>query len=341
MTPIKPVSNIRSLIFRYGSAIAMVGIALCLTLFIWLFIRAFAAPLFFLAIMLSARKHGVGPALVATILSGICIDFFFINPQYQLDGNWDDFSRLVIFAIEGYILCWLIVWATKTAEETKKSRQELQALSLRQQILREEERKRIAREIHDELGQALTGLKMEIHLLDRQIKNGEYQMRSAEVSDKMGDLSEMIDTTIVSVRRIATELRPPVLDDLGLIAAIEWQTQDFQRRTGINCVLSANVDDIELDAEYTTAVFRIFQETLTNITRHAEASKIIVNFKKLNERLVLRVEDNGKGIQADLNTNGSLGILGMRERARNIGGELEVLNGAENGTIVLLNVPLV
>jgi signal transduction histidine kinase len=326
---------------RYGTAILLVSLALSLNLFIWIFIKAFASPLFLLAIMIVARRHGLRAGLLATVLSGVCIDYFFVNPQYQLSGSWDDISRLVIFAFEGYILCWMITAATKAAEENRRSREELQALSLRQHALREEERRRISLEIHDELGQALTGLKMEIRLLDKQVK-GANNESSAAIGEKMGGISDLIDTTILTVRRIATELRPPILDDLGLVAAIEWQTQEFQKRTGITCVLSANVDDIELDAEYTTAVFRIFQETLTNIIRHAEANTAIVNLKKLNEKLVLRVEDDGKGIQIEnIPNNGSLGILGMRERARIIGGELEVFNGDENGTIVLLTIPMV
>lgn len=144
-----------------------------------------------------------------------------------------------------------------------------------------------------------------------------------------------------TVRRIATELRPPILDDLGLAAAIEWQAQEFGRRTGISCVVSTNVESVEFDSEFSTAVFRIFQETLTNIIRHAGANTITVSLKKSDQKLILRVEDDGKGIQpGNTNGNGSLGILGMRERARLIAGELEFFNGDENGTIVLLTAPV-
>ncbi len=341
MKPKSSHSTFAAFGIRYGTAVLLVALALGLTLLIWVFIKSFASPLFLLAIVVIAWKSGMRPGIFATILSGLIIDYFFFMPEFQLSGEFDDVLRLLIFTLEGYAFCWLITWRTNAAEEIKNSREQLQALSLRQQTLREEERKRIALEIHDELGQALTGVKMEIHLLNRQINEIENSAKAVQASEKTRDLLHLIDTTVQTVRRIATELRPPILDDLGLVAAIEWQAQEFQRRTGISCVLSVNVESIELDSEFTTAVFRIFQETLTNITRHAEAYTIEVNLKKSDDKLILRVEDDGRGIQIDIiNGNGSLGILGMRERARLIGGELAVFNGEKNGTIVMLTAPL-
>jgi signal transduction histidine kinase len=213
-------------------------------------------------------------------------------------------------------------------------------LLLRLHTLREDERKRIALEIHDELGQALTSLKMELHLLKRQVKVIDSPPKSVEATEKIEDLSEMIDATILSVRRIATELRPPILDDLGLVAAIEWQSQEFERRTGIPCVLSTNVENIGMDSEFTTAIFRIFQEALTNIARHAAAKNVAVDLKLSDSTLILSIKDNGKGIQSFTNINQSLGILGMRERTRLIGGELKVFNGEKSGTTVLMTAPI-
>lgn len=337
----RAVSPLVSFLIRYGTVLLLVGAALGLTLLIWIFIRSFASPLFLLAIVVVAWKHGMRPGIFATILAGFTIDYFFMTPAHQLSRSWDDVMRLLVFAIEGYTFCWLITSRTMATDEINESRNQLQALSLRQQILREEERKRIALEIHDQLGQALTGMKMEIHALGRQLANSESEAVAIEAGQRIDDLMSSIDTTIGTVRRIATELRPPILDDLGLVAAIEWQANEFQRRTGITCVLSSNVENVDLEAEATTAIFRIFQETLTNITRHAEAHTITVNLKKLSERLILRVEDDGLGIQADkITSNRSLGILGMRERARLIGGELEITCGAENGTVVLLTATL-
>ncbi|MDQ6785474.1 MAG: sensor histidine kinase [Acidobacteriota bacterium] len=325
---------------RYGSAVLLVCAALTLTLLIWVFVKPIASPLFLVAIMITAWRSGLRAGIFATIISGFIIDYFFITPQYQLSGGVDDIVRLSVFTLEGVVLCWLVAWRTTAAEEIRNSREHLQALSLRQQTLREDERKRIALEIHDELGQALTGLKMEIHLLNRQIKDSGHPAANS-LNDRIKDLLHLTDGTIQTVRRIATELRPPILDDLGLAAAIEWQAQEFARRTGISCVVSTNVETDRLDSDFSTAVFRIFQETLTNVIRHASANTITVNLKKLDQKLILRVEDDGTGIQMEnSNGNGSLGILGMHERARLIGGELEVFNGAENGTIVLLTAPL-
>lgn len=333
-------SSLRLFVVRYGTAVLFVGLALGLTLLIWMFVKPLASPLFLVAIMMTAWKRGLSAGIFATLLSGLILDYFFITPQYQLSGKFDDLIRLFIFTFEGIVLCRLITWRTDAAEEIRNSREQLQALSLREQTLREDERKRIALEIHDELGQALTGLKMEIHMLNRQIKDSCHPSADS-INDKIKDLLHLADSTILTVRRIATELRPPILDDLGLVAAIEWQSQEFERRTEIPCVLSTNVENIELDSAFATAVFRIFQETLTNIMRHAQANTVAVNLKKLDQKLVLRVEDDGKGIKTD-NADGkrSLGILGMHERARLIGGELEVFNGSDNGTVILLTAPI-
>lgn len=334
------MSFIISFCIRYGTALLMVASALVVTLLIWQFVKPLASPLFLVAIMITAWRSGLQSGVFATLLSGVIVDFFFISPQYQLSGNADDILRLIIFTFEGIVLCRLITWRTDAAEKIEQSREQLQALSFRQQTLLETERKRIALEIHDELGQTLTGLKMEIHSVNRQIKDSHYPAAAA-LGDRIKDLLELTDDAVQTVRRIATELRPPILDDLGLAAAIEWQAQEFARRTDISCVVSTNVESVEFDSEFAIAIFRIFQETLTNIIRHAEAKTITVNLKKLESKLVLRVEDDGKGIQNNhSNGNGSLGVLGMRERARLIGGELEIFNGKENGTVILLTAPL-
>lgn len=334
-------SRLASFGVHYGMAVLFVGTATGLNLLFWSFVKPLASPLFLVAIVVTAWRSGLRAGIFATLLSGIIIDYFFISPQYQLGGSFDNLARLSVFAFEGIILCWLVAWRTNAAEEIKNSRERLQALSLRQQTLREDERKRIALEIHDELGQALTGLKMEIHLLNRQIKEIDDSEKIREASHRIEDVMHLTDGAIQTVRRIATELRPPILDDLGLAAAIEWQAQEFGRRTGISCVLSSNVEAVEFNSEFSTAVFRIFQETLTNIIRHAGANTITVNLKKSDRRLILRVEDDGKGIEeGGAGGNGSLGILGMHERARLIGGELEVFNGTENGTVILLTAPV-
>jgi len=150
-----------------------------------------------------------------------------------------------------------------------------------------------------------------------------------------------IYSAIGSVRRIATELRPPVLDALGLTAAIEWQAKDFENRTGIRCKLNRMEEDIPISADAATAVFRIFQESLTNIARHAEASEVRIALERNNGRVALKIEDNGKGISAgEIHGSRSLGILGMQERVRLIDGEFRIENLNNNGTVVRVEIPL-
>jgi signal transduction histidine kinase len=153
-------------------------------------------------------------------------------------------------------------------------------------------------------------------------------------------MSGVVDTTIDVVRRISAELRPSILDDLGLAAAVEWQAQQFQTRTGITCSYACSISHIELDAEQSTAVFRIFQEALTNVLRHAKATRIDVSIGEEEEELVLRVRDNGRGILESERTGlRSLGLLGMKERADLMGGSIEITGFHGTGTVVVLRVP--
>jgi signal transduction histidine kinase len=203
------------------------------------------------------------------------------------------------------------------------------------QTAREEERAHIAREIHDELGQMLTALKMDLSWLAKRLP---ADVRELEM--KAEAMSDLIDDTIQTVRRVATELRPGLLDDLGLVAALEWQAQEFEQRTGIECALHLGDEDVRLDRDRTTAVFRIFQETLTNVARHAEATELSVTLSEDPGGLILAVEDNGKGISEDLATNPkSLGLIGMRERARALGGDVTFQGVANLGTTVTVRIP--
>lgn len=331
---------LNSTLLRFGFALVFVGIALIITVLIWSFIQPLGSPLFLVAIVLSAWWGGLRAGIFATILSGAVLDYYFIAPQYQFIGNTDDIFRLIFFGAEGFVLSWLIDTRRIAAEEIENSREQLRALSLRQQNLREAEQKRIALEIHDELGQSLTGIKMSVHLLKRQINESNGNSSKISASEKLNELLKMIDATVVSVRRIATELRPAILDDFGLIAAIEWQAREFEKRTQIPCLLKSNVENLDLNSESTIAVFRIFQETLTNIIRHAEASFVKVNFESTEEEIVMRVEDNGKGIDFnEMQKRHSLGILGMQERARLIGAGLKIFEGKKGGTTVELIIP--
>jgi len=226
----------------------------------------------------------------------------------------------------------------KRAEERlQRTNEQLRALSAYLQYVREEERTRIAREVHDELGQNLTGLKLDLSWLGNQFSGrGSRTLRT-----KVKELLAHVDGTIQTVRRIATELRPSILDDLGLVAAIEWQTNDFQNRTGIRCSVSCRVPEILWDHDFTTVFFRIFQETLTNIIRHANATRVAVRLEQENGSLILEIEDNGRGItEKEIANTRSIGLIGMRERAALVGGDVSFRGGPGIGTTVRVKIPL-
>ena len=221
------------------------------------------------------------------------------------------------------------------AEQIEASRQQLRALAARLERVREEERTGIAREIHDELGQALTGLKLDIAWMKDRLP------RDHEVRAQCASIILRIDGTLSAVRRIATDLRPSVLDELGLAAALEWQGQVFGARTGIEVALDLCPDDCGIPDHLASSVFRIFQESLTNVARHARARRVTIRLSQTPKRLTLAVSDDGIGIPPErLEGTASLGLVGMRERALACGGELSITGRPNLGTTVLLTVPL-
>ncbi len=223
----------------------------------------------------------------------------------------------------------------------KRAEQALRALSARLHSAREEEGTRIAREIHDELGGALTGLKWDLEKIDNTLNGLADGSQLAEVRNRIGSMTTIIETTINTVRRIAAELRPGVLDDLGLVAAIEWQIEQFQSRSGLKCHLTNNAKEIELDREKATAVFRILQEILTNVLRHAGAANVYVKLGRTKHYFEVEVKDDGRGITESQRLNSrSLGLLGMKERALLVGGDVRVTGKEGAGTTVVVRVPL-
>ncbi|OPY61851.1 MAG: Oxygen sensor histidine kinase NreB [Syntrophorhabdaceae bacterium PtaU1.Bin034] len=220
--------------------------------------------------------------------------------------------------------------------ELRKSREELRTLTAHIQSVREKERTRIAREIHDELGQALTCIKMDLSEIKEEC--GPASDRNTLLS-KTRSLLELVDSTIDVVRRIAADLRPSILDDLGLVAAVQWLVQDYRKRTGIRCGLKAP-DSILIPKDMATAVFRILQESLTNVTRHAKADKVEITLRKKKGTLTLKVKDNGKGIiESEISNPRSFGILGMRERVLLFQGKIDITGTSGKGTTVMVEIP--
>jgi signal transduction histidine kinase len=223
----------------------------------------------------------------------------------------------------------------RAEEQLRESHEQLRALSVYLQSVREEERTRIAREVHDELGQALTSCKLDVSWITARLPR---QQKS--LIDKAKALSAHIDSTIQTVRRISTELRPGVLDHLGLVAALEWQANEFQNRTGIRCDVRGELGDAALDAELSTTFFRIFQETLTNVIRHAGATQVEVSVSEEEGNVILTVRDNGRGIsKSEILNPKSMGLLGMRERAALLGGQFKISRLRRGGTEVSVSIP--
>lgn len=237
--------------------------------------------------------------------------------------------------------CWLfinhdITDRKETQAELRQSLDQLRRLTARLQATREEERTRISREVHDELGQMMTVLKMELTWLANKLPP-----ELPALSDKAREVKTLIEKTALAVRRIATEMRPGVLDDLGLVAALEWQAEEFQKRTGIACRVETDAENLTLDPARATGVFRIFQEALTNVTRHANATRVEARLRVQEGTLTLALQDNGRGITApEISGTGSLGLVGMRERAALLGGTVRITGEPGKGTKLELSLPV-
>jgi PAS domain S-box-containing protein len=222
----------------------------------------------------------------------------------------------------------------RTEERLRASGEQMRDFAAKLEAVREEERTRVAREIHDELGQALTALKLDLSWIQSRTP------ASSAMRKKMKGMIAQVDATIECVRRISSELRPAILDDLGLIPAIEWQVAEFRKRTRIRTELAANAEGLSLPMEASAAVFRVVQEALTNVMRHADASKVRVEILLKDRALLISIADNGNGMsrkrEMDLK---SLGIVGMRERIARLGGDFNIFSGPGQGTRIDIVIP--
>lgn len=269
-----------------------------------------------------------------------------INEQYEVpmvikggEVRWVSYTagRAVLGGAPVIIAMATDVTDRRHAEqELHASHEQLRALAARLESVREEEGTRIAREIHDELGSTLTGLKWDLEWLERELPQTETRALG-----KVAGMVEIVNQTLVAVRRISAELRPGILDDLGLVAAVEWQARQFKARTGIDTRCETPGAEVELGREVSTAVFRMLQEILTNVLRHAGARSVHIRVARAEPDFVLEVSDDGRGIsEAEKYNPGSLGLAGMRERAHLFGGSVEVSGVEGRGTTVTVRVPL-
>jgi PAS domain S-box-containing protein len=269
-----------------------------------------------------------------------------VEAEYRLacrDGNirWvRDICRMILD--ENNELIWidgvlLDITERKEAEaKLLESRKKLRYLAAHLQTAREDERTRIAREIHDELGQTLTALKLDLSRVGKKLLNG-----LKIPVERIQSMSRLADTALKTVKRISAELRPPLLDDLGLTAAIEWQAKDFEKRSCIRTSVAIKDGHFIISEESKTAIFRIFQEALTNVAQHAEATRVDIILRVIGNDLELIIEDNGKGIaEEQIFSAKSLGLLGMRERVQFLDGEMSIEGAPNGGTRILVKIPL-
>jgi len=269
-----------------------------------------------------------------------------VTNERRLDGStmWVEGDYMCFYDAEGRITGHFgiqrdVTDRTRAAEELEQSREELRALAARLQAIREEERTRIAREIHDELGQALTALKLDLAWLGKQSHKSTSTTGEFRAVDQ--SITARIDETMQIVRRIASELRPSVLDQLGLEAAIEYLVQDATRRTGIAVKLDVAEEFPKLPDHIASHAFRIIQEALTNVTRHAKATRVDVSVRRAGKSIILGVADNGVGFAPNsLSGLRSLGLVGMRERAHACGGMLLVQGKPGEGTSIVVTIPV-
>lgn len=224
--------------------------------------------------------------------------------------------------------------ASQDEDEVQTLRRQLRELSAFLQQAREEERSHIARELHDELGQMLSGLRMDVEWLQRQLSGAD-----GRIAAKIAAMTSLIDNTLHTVRRMSADLRPAVLDDLGLEAAIDWLVESFRSRTGIACKLRLELGDVPLEEPLATAVFRLVQESLTNVARHAQAGRVEIALSADQQVLKVMVRDNGIGFDTDSRRPRSFGLLGMRERVLALNGYFGINSRPGIGTTVSAVIP--
>lgn len=242
----------------------------------------------------------------------------------------------------GYIGTITDITERKQAQEQLgQSLENLRTLSRRMETIREEERGRIARQVHDELGGTLACLKLDLDRLKALATRTDAGEVRAELQSRLQPMRQLVDQTMALVQRIASDLRPAVLDDLGLVAAVEWQARDFQTRTGIACTVCPHGQELPVDRECATALFRICQEALVNVARHAQATGVRIRLSAAAGQLVLEIQDDGAGIpEAKVTDPQSLGLLGMRERGTALGGEVRIQGVPGVGTTITVRMPL-
>jgi len=298
---------------------------------------------FYPAVAAAALYGGFAGGLLATVVSAALANYFWMEPVGQFGfTNIADVLAAIIFLAGGILITYLAEATYRAyarahkADELAKSNEQLREIYRRLQSAREEERTMIAREIHDEFGQTLTALKFDLAWMEKRL----YQDQTA-IFQKIESMSKIISMAIQSIKKLSTDLRPGILDDFGLCAAIEWQAEEFETRTGKKCKVAIEVDDVDIKTDVSTAIFRIMQETLTNIMRHANAERVELLLREEPGELLFMVRDDGIGLNLEeVNRSQSYGLMGIRERAYSLGGTVEISSSPGKGTTVCVRLPL-
>ena len=282
--------------------------------------------------------------IVEQLLKGIVKSNLSLNRNYTKEGSviYCEWYNSVLRDEQGNAITILSlihnVTERKKAQDTlQQSYEEIRRLTGHLRTIREEERTRIAREIHDELGQQLTVLKLDVSWLTKRLNR-----TNPATKDRLKDLNALLDSTVQSVRRISYELRPVLLDEFGLGAAMEWHLKEFEKRSAIRTCFSQPQEEPQFDDTVKTNLFRIFQESLTNVARHSKASEVKIDVVQNAQQFMLRIQDNGIGFNKEKGTEGkTLGILGMKERAASFGWQYEINTKPGHGTTVMVTIPFV
>ena len=286
--------------------------------------------LYLLPVLIAAVRWGRRASFFACILGVVAFDYFFVPPTFDFTPA----DPRYYFILTVYLIVAVVTGTI--AARLRSEKEHLRALSSRLESIREEERTAVAREIHDELGQALTGIKLDLAQLAKKLPDNE-----APLIARVKSLGETVDDTIKTVRRIATDLRPGILDELGLTAAIEWQVEDFAKRMETEYDLSFSLDDTGLDRNLSTTLFRILQEALTNIARHAHATNVKIDVKEEAGFVIMQIEDDGCGVGGrEIDVRKSLGLLGIRERVRILNGEAHFSANKKKGASLWVRIPI-
>jgi len=250
--------------------------------------------------------------------------------------SWILLAAAVVMAVSNVHLA--LTWLGETLGERRRVFDRLRELTSHQEQVREEERQRVAREIHEDLGQQLTAVKLRVVRLSRDLASADLAADRADALAQAGTLSHLLDDALQVASGIASALRPGVLDILGLKAALEWLAQEFHNGSGLPC--SADLEAVQVDAKTAIAIFRAAQEALANVTKHAQATRVWITLRNDGEAVVLTVRDNGRGLRAeDLSKAGSFGLAGIRERAASRGGRFEIAAAPQGGTILTMQLP--